>query len=297
MRAFVTGATGFVGSAVVQELTRSGHQVLGLARSEASAAALTAAGVAAHRGDVEDAESLRRAVAQVDGVVHTAFNHDFSKFAANCESDRRVIDTLAAALAGSERPLIITSGTALVAAARIATEDDGVPESSPIPRVASEQAAAAAAARGVRVSVVRLPPSVHGEGDHGFVPTVIGIAREQGESAYLGDGQNRWPAVHRLDAAVLYRLALEKGAAAARYHCVDDEGVPFRDIAAVIGRHLNVPLVSRPKEEAARRFGWFAHFAQIDNPASSRHTRELLGWQPVQAKLIADLDGPSYFKG
>ncbi len=295
MRVFVTGATGFVGSAVVQELMRSGHQVLGLARSEASAQALADAGVEAHRGDVEDAQCLARAVAQVDGVIHTAFNHDFSKFAANCESDRRVIGTLGSELAGSARPLIVTSGTALLASGRIATEEDAPPESSPIPRVASEHAAAAA--RGVRVSVVRLPPSVHGEGDHGFIPRVIEIARERGESACVGEGLNRWPAVHRLDAAVLFRLALEEGAAGARYHAVDDEGVPFRDIATVIARHLNVPVVEKSTEQAAGHFGWFAHFAAIDNPASSRRTRELLGWQPRPGKLLADLDGPYYFGG
>ena len=295
MRVFVTGASGFVGSAVVQELLRAGHKVLGLARSETSAQAIAGAGAEVYRGDVEDSDALARAVAQVDGVIHTAFNHDFSKFAANCAADRRVIEALGAALAGSSRPLVVTSGTALLAPGQLATEDAAVPETSPVPRVASEQAAAAVAARGVQVSVVRLPPTVHGEGDHGFVPMVIGIAREQRVSAYVGDGMNRWPAVHRLDAATLFCLALEKGAAAERYHAVDDEGVPFRDIAAVIGRHLSVPVVSKSPAEAAGHFGWFAHFAAIDNPASSRHTRELLGWQPRQAKLIADLDGPRYF--
>jgi nucleoside-diphosphate-sugar epimerase len=295
MRVFVTGASGFVGSAVVQELLSCGHQVLGLARSEASAQAIAGAGAQVYRGDVDDSDSVARAVAQVDGVIHTAFNHDFSKFAANCAADRRVIEALGAALAGSRRPLVVTSGTALLASGRLATEDAPVPEASPVPRVASEHAAAAVAARGVQVSVVRLPPTVHGEGDHGFVPMVIGVAREKRVSAYVGEGMNRWPAVHRLDAATLFRLALEKGAAGEHYHAVDDEGVPFRDIAAVIGRHLGVPVVSKSAAEAPGHFGWFAHFAAIDNPASSRRTRELLGWQPRQAQLIADLDGPRYF--
>lgn len=296
MRVFVTGASGFVGSAILQELLRAGYQVLGLARSDAAAQAVKQAGAEAYRGDVEDVASLRGAVAQVDAVIHTAFNHDFSKFAANCESDRRVIETLGAALEGSARPLVVTSGTALLASGQVATEDAAVPDASALPRVASEHAAAAAAARGVRVSVVRLPPSVHGEGDHGFVPLLIGMAREKGASAYVGEGLNRWPSVHRLDAATLFRLAMEKGAAQARYHAVDDEGVAFREIAAVIGRRLNVPLLAKTPGEAGGHFGWFVHFAAIDNPASSRCTRELLGWQPRHSKLIADLDGPHYFK-
>jgi nucleoside-diphosphate-sugar epimerase len=295
MRVFVTGASGFVGSAVVRELLGAGHEVLGLARSEASARAVAGAGAEVHRGDVEDTESLVRAVAQVDGVIHTAFNHDFAKFAANCASDRKVIEALGAALAGSARPLVVTSGTVLLASGRLASEDARVPEASPVPRVASEHAAAAVAARGVHVSVVRLPPTVHGEGDHGFVPMLIAIARDKKVSAYVGEGANRWPAVHRLDAAALYRLALEEGAAGAHYHAVDEEGVPFRDLAAVIARQLNVPLVSKSDAEAAGHFGWFAHFAAIDNPASSRRTRELLGWQPRQAHLLADLDSPGYF--
>ena len=229
-----------------------------------------------------------------DGVIHTAFNHDFSNFAANCEVDRHAIEALGSALAGSDRPLVVTSGTGLLTPGRLAIEE-AVP-SSTIPRVASEEAAASVAARGGHVSVVRLPPSVHGDGDHGFVPLLIGLAREKGVSAYVGDGLNRWPAVHRLDAAHLFRLALEKGSAGT-YHGVADEGVPFRDIAGVIGRRLNVPVVAKSPEKAADHFGWFAHFAAIDNPASSKRTRELLGWQPKQPGLIPDTDRPSYFGG
>ena len=296
MRIFVTGASGFIGSAIVPELIGAGHRVLGLARSEASARAITAAGAEAHRGALDDPESLGRGAAASDGVIHTAFIHDFSDLAAAGKADRLAIESLGAALADSGRPLVVTSGMAHLAPGRIGTEDDGPdPGARVAHRIASEESTLALASRGVRASVLRLPPSVHGDGDHGFVAALIGIARNKGVSAYVGDGQNRWPAVHRLDAAHLFRLALEKGAAGTRFHGVAEEGVPFRHIAAVIGRRLNIPVVAKSREEAPGHFGWMAHFAGLDCPASSARTQELLGWRASRPGLIADLDHGRYF--
>ncbi|WP_143309122.1 SDR family oxidoreductase [Chitinophaga vietnamensis] len=296
MRVFVTGATGFIGSAIVQELLQAGHEVLGLARSDAAAQRLAAAGAAVHRGDVNDTDSLQRGAMAADGVIHTAFIHDFANFEASCEADRRAITAIGAALEGSARPLVVTSGTSIVHNGGIATENDG-PAAGPrsLPRAASEEAAMALAARGVRASVLRLPPSVHGDGDHGFVPALINIAREKGVSAFIGDGLNRWPAVHRLDAARAFRLILERGVAGARYHAVGDEGIPTRDIAAIIGKQLQVPVVAQSPETASDHFGWIARFFSLDVPASSKQTQEQLSWLPTHPSLLADIDRPGYY--
>ncbi|GAB3639179.1 SDR family oxidoreductase [Hymenobacter arcticus] len=291
MRVFVTGATGFIGSAIVQELLGAGHQVLGLTRSAAGALALAAAGAEAHHGSLDDLDSLRRGAAATDGVIHTAYGHDFSAYEAAGQADKLAIEALGGALAGSGRPLVVTAGLAGLATGRLGTEED-VP--GPSPRL-SEPAALALVAQGVRASVVRLAASVHDHGDYGFVPTLINIARQKGVAAYVGEGLNRWPAVHRLDAARLFRLALEQGAAGGRYHGVADEGLPLRDIAAIIGRHLNLPVVSKSPEEAADHFGWMARFVGMDMPATSARTQQQLGWLPSQPSLLADLEQGSYF--
>jgi nucleoside-diphosphate-sugar epimerase len=297
MRVFVTGATGFIGSAVVRELIDAGHQVTGLARSDEAAASLTAAGARVHRGSLEDLESLRGGAAAADGVIHTAYIHDFSEnndAAAYARTDKHAIEAMGEALAGSGRPLVVAAGL-VVTPGRLATEEDDAPANPAYPRV-SEPVALSFAGRGVRACVVRLAPTVHGEGDHGFVPALIGIARAKGLAAYVGDGANRWAAVHRLDAARLFRLALEEAPAGTRLHGVGDEGVPFRAIAEVIGRHLDLPVTSMSREEAEGHFGLFALFASMDVPASSALTQQRSGWHPAHPGLIADLGEGHYFK-
>jgi nucleoside-diphosphate-sugar epimerase len=296
MRVFVTGASGWVGSAVVAELIGAGHSVLGLARSDANAEKIAATGAEVHRGSLEDLDSLKRGAAESDGVIHCAFIHDFSKPVEISAIDKRAIETMGETLAGSGRPLIATSGVGMLRPGKVATEEMTRTPDQHLPRV-SEQAALAFAPRGVRAMAIRLAPTVHGNGDHGFVPRLLALAREKGSAAYVGEGLNRWPAVHRLDAARVYRLALEKGASGAQYHAVAEEGVPFKDIAAVIGKRLGLPVVSVPPEKAAEQFGWFTIFAGMDMPASSALTRAALGWSPTQQGLIADLDQPYYFGG
>lgn len=291
MRIFVTGATGFIGTAVVGELIAAGHRVLGLSRSADKAAALAATGAEVHRGSTEDLDSLKNGAARSDGVIHLAFNHDFSKFKANCEDDRRVIRALGSVLAGSRRPLIVTSGTAMTNSApgQLATEDGAAVSSDVIPRAASEEAADSAAADGVNVSVVRLP-QVHDTVKQGLVSYAIAIALEKGSCAYVGDGHNRWPAAHVADVARLYRLAIEKAELGARYHAVAEEGVSLKAMSETIGRRLRIPVKSIPPQEAQGHFGWLAMFASLDMPASSAQTRQKLGWQPAGPGMIADLE-------
>jgi nucleoside-diphosphate-sugar epimerase len=292
MHIFVTGATGFIGSAIVQELLQAGHTVLGLARSDASAKSLATVGADVHLGTLEDLDSLQRGAAASDGVIHTAFIHDFSAYAAAAETDRRAIEAIGNVLAGSDRPFVTTAGLLGLAPGRVGTEKD---KSAYSPRM-SEETTMSVADKGVHASVVRLSPTVHGEGDYGFVPTLIDIARKKGVSAYVGDGVNRWPAVHRLDAAHLFRLVLEKGTTRASYHGAAEEGIPMRDIATVIGQQLNVPVVSKTPEEAAGHFGWIAHFAAMDAPSSSAFTQQQLVWSPSHLTLLADLNQGYYFK-
>jgi nucleoside-diphosphate-sugar epimerase len=273
MRVFVTGASGFVGSAVVKELLGAGHEVLGLVRSDKGAEQLASTGAEVYRGDVNDLEFIQKGVAECDAVIHTAFNHDFSQFKANCEADRKVIEALGDALTGTDKPMVITSGVGLLNYGRLATEDDVPPAASDaIPRVASEEAAATVAAKGVKVYTVRLPPSVHGEGN------------------------NRWPAVHRSDAAILYRLIVEKQPALRVLHAVDEEGIEFRKIAEAIGQGLNLPVLSKTGDEAAAHFGWFLHFASMNCPSSSEKTRTALNWLPKATGLIADIGTAGYLK-
>ena len=291
MRVFVTGATGFIGSTIVAELLRHGHQVLGLTRSDAGAQALAGMGAEAHRGSLEDLDSLRLGAAQSDGVTHCAFDHDFSNFAANCEKDSRAIAALGAALAGSDRPLVVTSGVGMGSPGhgQLATEDVFNPE-HPNPRRASELTANALAAHGINVSVVRLP-QVHDTTKHGLISYAIAVARDKGVSAYVGEGSNRFAAAHVFDVAKLYRLAIEKGEPGARYHAVAEEGVAFRDIAEVIARELDVPSATLSPEQAAAHFGWLGMFAGLDLAASSAQTRAKLDWTPAGPGLLQDLEG------
>jgi nucleoside-diphosphate-sugar epimerase len=306
MRIFVTGASGWIGSAVVPQLIGAGHQVVGLARSDASAAALTAAGAEVQPGTLDDVDALRRAAADSDGVIHLAFKHELAfsgNFEAAADADRRAVEIFGQVLAGSDRPLVIASGTLGVAPGRVATEQDGhVSGSSGVPlpagpsaRQATAELVLSFASEGVRSSVMRLPPTNHGDGDNGFVAQLVAIARDKGVSGYIGDGTNRWPAVHRLDSAHLFRLALD-APAGSTLHAVADGGVAIRDIAEVIGKHLEIPAVSIAPEDAAGHFTWLADFLSYDAPASSAFTRQLLGWEPTQVGLIEDLDQDHYYR-
>jgi nucleoside-diphosphate-sugar epimerase len=291
MRVFLTGATGYVATAIAAELKQAGHTVLGLARTDEGAAALAARGVEAHRGELADHASLIAGAAACDGVIHCAFIHDFSRFVENAEIERAAVEAMLASLEGSAKPFIATSGVAMLAEGRPATEQD---RAGPFARGATEAVVRSAAERGVRTAIVRLPPSTHGEGDRGFTPHLIDIAREKGASAYVGEGANRWAGGRRADAARLYRLALEKGKAGAVYHAIGDEGVATRDIAAAIGRRVGVPVISKPPEEAQDHFGWIGMFFAMEMSASSAWTQEALGWRPTPPGLLADIEGPNY---
>jgi nucleoside-diphosphate-sugar epimerase len=307
MRYFITGASGWIGSAVVSELLDGGQQVVGLARSDVSAAALADAGAEVQRGTLDDLDVLRDAAAASDGVIHLAFKHDIAfsgGFDAAADADRRAVEVFGDALAGSDRPLVLASGTLGLSPGRLATERDGhdldpareAMPAGPRTRWATAELVLSFADRGIRSSVMRLPPTNHGEGDNGFMATLVAIARAKGVSGYIGDGANRWPAVHRLDSAHLFCLAAEKAPARSTLHAVADEGVPIRDIAEVIGRHLNVPVASVTPDDAAGHFSWLAGFIGLDSPASSALTREIMDWQPTQPGLIEDLDKGHYFR-
>lgn len=295
MRVFLTGASGFIGSAVVQELLAAGHQVLGLARSDKAAKSLTAVGVEVHRGDLEDTDSLARGAAAADGIIHTAFIHDdLTKVAVYAQTDQRAIAAMATALEGTHKPLVTASATAMLARGT-ATAVETMPAPEDGPRAPSEKTMLAAAERGVRTSVVRLPPSVHGAGDHAFVPMLINVARQKGFAAFVGDGANRWPVVHRLDAARLFRLALEKAKPGTRLHAVAEEGIPMRSLAEAIGQGLGVPARALPSDEVAAHFAWMSHFITLDNPTSSALTRGSMAWSPREAGLLDDMKKSGYF--
>ncbi len=319
MRVFVTGATGFIGSAIVEELIGAGHQVTGLARSEAGAKKLSAAGAQVLRGDIDDLACLRRGAAVADGAIHTAFYHAIGHMrmgtrlrvmlggapsgivqrfvSAAVGADRRAIDTIGHALASADRPLVAAFATMAMTPGRLATEDDAYsPTAIGAARGATEDLMHAMALQGIRTSIIRLPPTVHGAGDHGFVSRIIQVARKKKESAYLGDGQNRWPAVHRLDVARLFRLALESGPAGGTYHGVAEEGIPFAEIAQLIGRRLNVLVVSKTPAEAGKQFSFLSGFVAADNPVSSKLTQERLGWRPAGPGLLTDLEREGYFE-
>jgi nucleoside-diphosphate-sugar epimerase len=295
VRIFVTGATGWIGSAVVPELLNAGYQVLGLARSDAAAASVVALGAGVHRGDLDDLDGLCAAATASDGVIHLGYNHDFSRMEAAAHTDLAVINTIGAALEGTDRPFVIASGVLGLASDRAATEQD-MPDPSVHPRIAGVQAALSFATRGVRPSSVRFAPTVHGRGDHGFIATLVSIARDKGVSGYINDGDNRWPAVHRLDAAKLVRLALDNAPAGTAVHATAEEGVPTRTIAEAIGRGLDLPVVSIPADQASDHFGWIGRFFGTDSRASSAATQQLFGWNPVHPGLIADLDAGHYFE-
>ncbi|KAF7976656.1 hypothetical protein HWV62_1226 [Athelia sp. TMB] len=296
MRVFITGATGFVGSAVIQELLAHGHTVLGLSRNEANAKVLAAAGADAHPGSLDDLESLRSGAASCDGTIHCGFKHDFANYQAACDTDRGAIEAIGDAYKGTGKPFIVTSGTLVLKPGTVGTEDDaGVSEGFAALRAPSETLAIGLAGRGVRSMVLRLSPSVHGPGDQGFIAGLIDVARKEGVSAYVGDGAARWPGVYLHDAARLYRLALEKGRAGACYHGVGDEGVPTKEIAEAIGKGLEMPIVSKTPEEAGPAFGFLAFVLTSDNPTSNEKTREELGWRPEGPGLIADIAAGHYF--
>lgn len=297
MRVFVTGASGFIGSVIVSDLLAAGHQVFGLARSDVAEKTVRDAGADAFRGSIDDLASLQRGAEQADAVVHAAFNHDFTRFKENCEADGRIIRALGAALAGSDRRFVVTSAVGILPKGQLATEEaQPLTGATAHPRAASEEAVRAVAAQSVHTSVIRLPPTVHGEKDHQFIPGLIRLARETGVSAYVGAGDNRWPAVHKNDAARLYTLALEKGIAGGCYHAVGEEGIPFRDIASAIAQGLGLPVASLTPDEAAKHFGWFDHFAVMDIPVSSQKTSAALGWKPVGKGLLADIAEGDYFR-